>query len=623
MKVLSNTLTGWLNSGNLVWISIACSIICAVACFSGNPDPRSNEDGFARNAALLFVVSMAALAEAAKKRNREKEKLFELTTGKGGAYENMPSYVDFYIALAILLTSSAFFALKIGLVLLATLLFVATLMILFIGASWTYGYSMLPTIGNGDWIIIERRFIIRRPIKRGDIICFFSPPGLKIELPKRLFYQNSKLSPGRSLLKRVVALPGETVRINHGRVYINDQQLEEDQNIPPAAYEINCLGDLGNKQFKPYSDPEYCNKPTVVPEGHYFVLGDFRINENVDSHIFGFVPEKQVIGRVLTSLAVGAWGIKIPRSDLYMLLRHLQAAKKLIQEKKFVETIEECNKAIAISDLCAPAFAYRAQAKYSLQQLTNAIEDCNQAIHLYKTTKDPLAGLWEKIALPYLTRCTIYNQQKKYNEALRDCNKVINLNAEDANVYIIRAGIFKEMKKYNQALQDCAHALKIAPDSNLAYIVQAGVHLLTNNFNGILSDCSKAEKLGAPKQVTYFLRAGAYHRLNRYQDAYEECTRFMSLEESAYNNPEYSKRVYGLRGATCIFLKKWTEAIEDLNKAISMESNSATDFSNRAFAYFEVGRYDQSSEDCQKGDRARSGARSSLQKQSAHSSAKK
>ena len=427
----------------------------------------------------------------------------------------------------------------------------------------------------------------------------FSPPGLKIELPKRLV-PGSKFSPGRTLIKRIVALPGETVRIYNGRVYINDQQLEEDKNIPAAAYEINCLGDLGNKQYKPYSDLEYSIKPIIVPEGHYFVLGDFRIHENLDSHIFGFVPEKQVISRVIKCLPPNLRGTIIKRSDLYSLFSHCRAAKNRLQEKKFAESIEECNKAIAISNQCSPAFAYRAQAKLGLQQLTEALEECNQAISLYQKTKDPLPGLWENIALPYLIRSEIYKQQKNYKEALNDCNRVIYLTPKDANIYIIRAGIFKETGKYNQALQDCNHALTIAPNSNLAYIIQAEVHLLTSKYNLILSDCNKAEKLGAHKQVTYFLKAAAYSKLNRYQDAYDECTRLFELEPTAYNTPEYSRNVYGLRGAACIFLKKWTEALEDLNQAISMGSNTAAEFNNRAFAYFELGQYDQSLSDCEK-----------------------
>ena len=173
MQSLANTnrTTGWLNSRNLVWISISCSILCLIACISGNPDPRADLDNFSHNAALLFIGGMVALGEAAKKRNQEKEANVK-SKPNHVPYAYAPSYTDFYIAFTVSLCSAAIFAIKIGLPFLSLLLFFAAIMIIFGGLTFTYGNSMLPTIANGDWLIVERRLIIQRALKRGDIVCF-------------------------------------------------------------------------------------------------------------------------------------------------------------------------------------------------------------------------------------------------------------------------------------------------------------------------------------------------------------------------------------------------------------------------------------------------------------------
>ncbi len=122
--------------------------------------------------------------------------------------------------------------------------------------------SMEPTLMVRDRLLADRfsyTFHLKTP-KRGDIMIFRYPG-----------------DPSQDFIKRVVALPGERVRIEGGRVYVNDEPLDE-----PYIAEV------------PYYDME----EQTVPEKHYFVLGDNR-NRSADSHIWGFVPEKNIVGRAL------------------------------------------------------------------------------------------------------------------------------------------------------------------------------------------------------------------------------------------------------------------------------------------------------------------------------------
>ncbi|RMG47152.1 MAG: signal peptidase I [Acidobacteria bacterium] len=125
------------------------------------------------------------------------------------------------------------------------------------------GTSMLPHLHNGERIFINK-FIYRFDrIERGDIVVFWYPN-----------------DPDKSFIKRVIGLPGETVAIRNGVVYINGQPLDE-----------------------PYLDPRYHrrheNMPSTFIRNHYyFVMGDNRDASN-DSRQWGPVPEKYIYGKAI------------------------------------------------------------------------------------------------------------------------------------------------------------------------------------------------------------------------------------------------------------------------------------------------------------------------------------
>ena len=122
------------------------------------------------------------------------------------------------------------------------------------------GTSMLPVLEDQDRLFINKMAYRVGPIEHGDVVVFLYP------------HDHTK-----SYIKRVIALPGEEVRIDHGRVYVNGRQLKE-RYVPPVYADDR-------------SQPEM-----VVPEHQYFVMGDHR-SISSDSRDFGPVDRDLIFGK--------------------------------------------------------------------------------------------------------------------------------------------------------------------------------------------------------------------------------------------------------------------------------------------------------------------------------------
>ena len=125
--------------------------------------------------------------------------------------------------------------------------------------------SMLPTLQINDRLIIDKLSYEFRSPERGDIVVF-SPTD---ELKKQNFKD--------AFIKRVIGLPGETVEVKDGQVYINGQVIQE-----------KYIEDKPNYRFG----------PVKVLDNQYLVLGDNR-NNSYDSHYWGYVPREKIIGRAV------------------------------------------------------------------------------------------------------------------------------------------------------------------------------------------------------------------------------------------------------------------------------------------------------------------------------------
>ena len=126
--------------------------------------------------------------------------------------------------------------------------------------------AMIPTLRVGDRIFADKAIYKQTAPKRGDVAVFVAPDEV-----------------GKSYIKRVVGLPGETVEIKDGKALINGAVITE-----PAAFKRNHYYNKG-KYAK-------AGQPIKIPEDSYFVLGD-NSSSSKDSRYFGFVPRKSFIGK--------------------------------------------------------------------------------------------------------------------------------------------------------------------------------------------------------------------------------------------------------------------------------------------------------------------------------------
>jgi signal peptidase I len=170
-----------------------------------------------------------------------------------------------------------------------TLVLAALIFLLVRGVAQNFrveGPSMEPGLHNGQYLLVNKAvyfqldrnelgkyipfvdggddsssYLFHGP-QRGDVIVFRYPK-----------------DPDRDFIKRVIGVPGDTVEIQDGVVFVNDVRLDEGYTNPASSSDL---------------------EPTLVPVDNYFVLGDNRPNSS-DSRSWGFVPEENIIGKAMFS----------------------------------------------------------------------------------------------------------------------------------------------------------------------------------------------------------------------------------------------------------------------------------------------------------------------------------
>jgi signal peptidase I len=139
---------------------------------------------------------------------------------------------------------------------------------------WIPSSSMVPALGVYDRILVQKAFFNWRDVREGDIVVFSHPP-----------LDRCGGAQGGDLVKRVIALPGQTIYSSGNSIYVDGRQLAEPY-LP--RYDPLGLQIQGASSQHPYQ----------VPPGEFYVLGDNRAI-SCDSRYWGPIEGSSIVGKVV------------------------------------------------------------------------------------------------------------------------------------------------------------------------------------------------------------------------------------------------------------------------------------------------------------------------------------
>jgi len=173
--------------------------------------------------------------------------------------------------------------------------------------------SMMPTLLTGDFILVNKfDYGLRLPILNSKIIDFSKPERGDVIVFRYPNYEHSAGYSGVDFIKRVVALPGDTISYEKDQLTVNGESVEyrkigsyQGVDSGKAMSGYRHIREKINEAdhdilLHPLGYSRELSK-TTVPEDHYFVMGDNRPHSS-DSRFWGYVPESYILGK-----AIGIW----------------------------------------------------------------------------------------------------------------------------------------------------------------------------------------------------------------------------------------------------------------------------------------------------------------------------
>jgi tetratricopeptide (TPR) repeat protein/S1-C subfamily serine protease len=241
--------------------------------------------------------------------------------------------------------------------------------------------------------------------------------------------------------------------------------------------------------------------------------------------------------------------------------------------KRYDEGLAAINKAIELAPRAA-WYGNRGTLYYNQQKYELALADFSKAIELNRND-----------AKAYTNRGNLYSNQQKYELALADYNKAIEINPKLAEAYYNRGILYSNQQKYDLALADSNKVIEINPNDSDAYNRRGLLYYLQQKYELALADYNKAIKLDSNNAKAYYNRGVLYYNQQKYELALADFTKAIDI------NPNYAL-AYNNRGLLYFAQQKYELALADFNKAIEINPNHANAYYNRGVLYFAQQKYD-------------------------------
>ncbi len=181
---------------------------------------------------------------------------------------------------------------------------------------------------------------------------------------------------------------------------------------------------------------------------------------------------------------------------------------------------------------------------------------------------------YQTIPQAYINRGIIFAAEKKYDEALRDYNKALEIEPKFSKAYNNRGGLMRTLKKYEEAISDFNKAIELQPDYTIAFNNRGLLMNITRRYDQAISDYSKAISLKKDYAEAYSNRGIAYRNAGKFEESLRDFNKTIELQPNYY-------KAYSERGILMAAQNKYDEALKDYNRTIEMQPDYPNVYFNR------------------------------------------
>ena len=264
------------------------------------------------------------------------------------------------------------------------------------------------------------------------------------------------------------------------------------------------------------------------------------------------------------------------REERFTTMDDLLQQLSVIYRREFAES----PKVTPIGDeFTASDYNNRGIAYHNLKRYQEALTDLNRAIQV-----DP------NFANAYASRGNTYVDLQRYDKALADFQRAIQLDPTLIPAYAQRSSTYAALGRYAEALADVNRVIQLDPRVAQSYWHRGNIHAAMQRYDKALADYNRAIQLNSNDANAYQCLGITYYELRQYDKALTAYNRAIHLDPGFVN-------AYINRGVIYDDLQQYSEALADYNRAIQLDPTDATTYFNRGNTYQSLQRYDEALED--------------------------
>lgn len=242
----------------------------------------------------------------------------------------------------------------------------------------------------------------------------------------------------------------------------------------------------------------------------------------------------------------------------------------MIKKKEYENGLEFLNKAIKIDSLLSYAYYYRGIAKANLNDLSGAADDYSKAQKLDKSNIEALK-----------MGTSLYVKLEDYNASIENYDKIIEAEPKNTDAFFQRGTFKMKINDYKGAIQDLSQAINLSPDHSEAYFNRGMAYAQDGNYYLAIVDFEQSLKRNFKMPASYYNSGLACLNLKKLNNAK---TNFLNCTRIKENNEYIDDAFLGL-GTIELMNNNFTGSIDYFNKSLTVNSENAETYYNRAIAY--------------------------------------